>query len=59
MEKHRAPGDVHVNVLLPADLHPALIELAARHERSLRREIIVALRAYVAAQPAPAAPPSR
>jgi hypothetical protein len=48
-EKHREPGGVHVNVRLPADLHPALVRLAARHERSLRREIIVALRAYVRA----------
>jgi hypothetical protein len=48
-EQHREPGGVHVNVRLPADLHPALVGLAARHERSLRREIIVALRAYVRA----------
>ena len=53
MEKHREPGGVHVNVRLPADLHPALVDLAPPRAQPAG-EIVVALRAYAAAQPAPA-----
>jgi hypothetical protein len=39
---------VAVNVRLPADVHAALVRAAEAHERSLQREIVVALRQYAA-----------
>jgi hypothetical protein len=39
---------VAVNVRLPAGIHAALVESAARHRRSLQREILAALRSHLA-----------
>ena len=54
MSTPAAPEVVPLTLRLPAALHAALAALAQQHDRSLHGELLAALRAYAAAQPAPA-----